>query len=119
MMNKKIVLMLLVCVVAGVMGGCSIAGDAIKSTWTPNIERCEGLEGKTVAEFKQQLGYPDIEPESIGRGAEGTKIYTFQKGHLFAQLVVKNDVIQDAECWRGPNSIPPSKRSTARFPYQR
>jgi len=118
-MNKKFLWLAMLGVAAAMLGGCSMASDAIKSTWTPSIERCEDLEGKTVAEFKQQLGFPDMEPESLGRGADGAKIYMFRQGHLFAQLIVKNDVIQDAECWRGSNSIPPSKRSVLRVPYQR
>lgn len=108
-------IVLVAALAVSVTGCAGIADRAIKSTWTPSLEKCEGLNGKSVADFKAQLGDPEIEPDNISTEADGSKNYTFSKGNMFAYMVVVDSKIKSVECWKDENKNPPSKRRAMVF----
>ncbi len=112
-------------IVAGIIAaccccsGCSSVSDVVRSTWSPRVELCDGVEGKTIDEFRVHMGHPSMQPLSIGRGVDGARVYRFQQGLTYSELMIKNDVITSAECWRDSNLVAPSKRTERRFRNER
>jgi hypothetical protein len=115
-MTMKKVMLLAVVAAAAALGGCAAIGkgidNGIEAIQTPkiSIEACETLNGKTLSEFKELIGDPEVEPVQISAdpGGKGRR-YLFAKGKFHAALKIVDGKIAGSECWKGGGIAPPSE----------